>query len=105
MVTTLLGAVAVPELELVQLLRPDGTRVPDDRYPVSLGSDELVALYDAMVVTRALDQELINLPRRSAWQPRSTTATGCSRSIGRWARGSGEASTRVASPSCGGARG
>jgi pyruvate dehydrogenase E1 component alpha subunit len=61
MATTMLGT---PSLEPVQLLQHDGTRVEHHRYRSDPTRDELIALYEAMVVTRVLDQELINLQRQ-----------------------------------------
>jgi 2-oxoisovalerate dehydrogenase E1 component alpha subunit len=52
------------DLEPVQLLRPDGTLHPDERYPMDLDLDEIGELHAAMVVTRQLDQEFINLQRQ-----------------------------------------
>jgi pyruvate dehydrogenase E1 component alpha subunit len=52
------------DLEPVQLLLPDGTLRPDERYPLDLDLDEIGELYAAMAVTRALDQEFINLQRQ-----------------------------------------
>ncbi len=63
MSTTSIGA-EVPELEPVQLVQPDGLLCTNPRYSVDLGDEELLALHRAMVLTRALDQELINLQRQ-----------------------------------------
>jgi 2-oxoisovalerate dehydrogenase E1 component alpha subunit len=62
--TTMLSSQVVPDLEPVQLVRPDGTRADHHRYSSGLEGDELVALFDAMIVTRTVDQEFINLQRQ-----------------------------------------
>ena len=54
----------VPDLEPVQLIRPDGTRLEHDRCEVDLSRAELIRMYGAMVVTRALDIEFVNLQRQ-----------------------------------------
>jgi pyruvate dehydrogenase E1 component alpha subunit len=62
--STVLGPRTIPDLEPVQLLRPDAERTTHDRYSVSLSNDELLALYAAMATTRALDREFTNLQRQ-----------------------------------------
>jgi pyruvate dehydrogenase E1 component alpha subunit len=62
--TTTLGAQIVPDLEPVRLVQPDGTRIAHHAYSSALGRDDQLALYEAMVVTRALDREFINLQRQ-----------------------------------------
>jgi 2-oxoisovalerate dehydrogenase E1 component alpha subunit len=62
--TTVLDSLQVPDLEPVQLLRPDGTRVDHPDYPVSLDGGSLARLHEVMVVTRLLDQEFVNLQRQ-----------------------------------------
>jgi 2-oxoisovalerate dehydrogenase E1 component alpha subunit len=54
----------LPGLEPVQLLQPDGTFRADERYPIDLPPEAQLSLYELMVVTRALDQEFINLQRQ-----------------------------------------
>ncbi|MFI5053658.1 MAG: pyruvate dehydrogenase (acetyl-transferring) E1 component subunit alpha [Acidimicrobiia bacterium] len=64
MATTTFHDSADTSLELVQLVRPDGTPTEDPRHPVTLTDAEHRSFYDTMVVTRALDQEFINLQRQ-----------------------------------------
>lgn len=64
MATTFLGAVSMPDLEPVRLVQPDGGRSGDERSAAMLDATELIALYEAMIVTRVLDQEFINLQRQ-----------------------------------------
>ncbi len=54
----------LPDLEPVQVLQPDGAFHADERYPIDLPPDDQRSLYELMVVTRALDQEFINLQRQ-----------------------------------------
>jgi 2-oxoisovalerate dehydrogenase E1 component subunit alpha len=54
----------VPDLEPIQVLRADGSLVDDPRVDVQLTASEHLAMFDAMVVTRALDQEHVNLQRQ-----------------------------------------
>ncbi|MCB0996579.1 MAG: pyruvate dehydrogenase (acetyl-transferring) E1 component subunit alpha [Acidimicrobiales bacterium] len=54
----------IPELEPVQLLAPDGRRLPSDDWDVDLSDDDLVGMYVDMAVARALDQEFIHLQRQ-----------------------------------------
>jgi pyruvate dehydrogenase E1 component alpha subunit len=62
--TTTLDPVAVPDLDPVRLVNLDGSWCRHDGYEVSLDGEELVRLYDAMVTTRLVDQEFINLQRQ-----------------------------------------
>ncbi len=62
--TTTLHEASFPDLEPLQLLRPDGTRVDDERHPVELEPAQHLELYEAMVVTRAIDVEMVNLQRQ-----------------------------------------
>ena len=64
MATTTFHDPADTSLELVQLVRPDGTPTDDPRHPIVLNDSEYRSFYDAMVVTRTLDQEFINLQRQ-----------------------------------------
>lgn len=54
----------IPDLEPVQLLTPDGVRVPSERWDVHVSVDELVGFYVDMAFTRALDREFVNLQRQ-----------------------------------------
>ena len=60
---------------LVQLLTPDGVRRPDpdhDRWVADVGDDELLGLYEDMVVVRRLDIEATALQRQGQlglWPP------------------------------------
>ncbi len=54
----------LPALEPVQLLRPNGVFIGDERYPLELTDADHLGLHQLMVVTRALDQEFINLQRQ-----------------------------------------
>jgi len=62
--TFTLQAGPVPDLEPIQLLQPDGRFLPDPRVEVELPPAEHLAMFEAMVVTRALDQEHVNLQRQ-----------------------------------------
>ena len=62
--TFTLQAGAVPELDPIQVLRADGQLVDDPRLDIRLEPAEHLAMYDAMVVTRILDQEHVNLQRQ-----------------------------------------
>jgi pyruvate dehydrogenase E1 component alpha subunit len=64
MATTVADVVGVPSPEPVQLLRPDGTLTGAEGYTVDLSDGEYLAMYRSMVVTRALDQQFINLQRQ-----------------------------------------
>jgi pyruvate dehydrogenase E1 component alpha subunit len=50
--------------ETVQLLRPDGTLVPDADYEADLKEEDLREIYRWMVLARRLDQESTNLQRQ-----------------------------------------
>jgi pyruvate dehydrogenase E1 component alpha subunit len=63
-VTTTFRDPADTTFELVQLVRPDGTPTDDPSHPVDLTESEYRSFYETMVVTRALDQEFINLQRQ-----------------------------------------
>ncbi len=54
----------LPPDEPVRLLSPDGTFHADAAYPVALSDAELVAIHRAMVITRRVDREAINLQRQ-----------------------------------------
>lgn len=64
MATTVVSSQVVPDLEPVQLLAPDGSRIEHPHYSSVLDGRDLLALYEAMVVTRSLDVEFINLQRQ-----------------------------------------
>lgn len=51
-------------LEPVQLVAPDGSPTPEDRYSRELPAETLSWLYEMMVVTRELDGEFVNLKRQ-----------------------------------------
>jgi pyruvate dehydrogenase E1 component alpha subunit len=51
-------------LDCVQLVAPDGAPVVQHRYDPERGLDRLASLYEAMVLTRGLDEEYINLQRQ-----------------------------------------
>jgi len=53
-----------PTLEPVQLIGPDGTPQPSDRFDPSMLDDRLPSLYVTMVATRELDEEFVNLQRQ-----------------------------------------
>ncbi|MFA5890357.1 MAG: pyruvate dehydrogenase (acetyl-transferring) E1 component subunit alpha [Actinomycetota bacterium] len=48
----------------VEILRPDGTLVPDHGYDVGLKEQDLREIYRLMVLTRRVDQESTNLQRQ-----------------------------------------
>lgn len=50
--------------EMVEILRPDGTLVPDHGHQIDLKEEDLRALWRVMVLTRELDQEGTNLQRQ-----------------------------------------
>lgn len=50
--------------EAVQVLRPDGTLVPDHGYELDLKEEDLREIYRAMVLARRADQESTNLQRQ-----------------------------------------
>lgn len=54
----------LPSDDPVRLLETDGTLRDDPHYPLDLGDAQLRELYELMVVTRAIDQEGINLQRQ-----------------------------------------
>ncbi len=54
----------LPDLEPVRLLAPDGTLVEHPDHPLDLATADIVAMYRAMKVTRAVDQEFMNLQRQ-----------------------------------------
>jgi len=54
----------LPPADPVRLLAPDGSFHADETYPVSLSDEELVAIHRAMVITRRVDREAINLQRQ-----------------------------------------
>ncbi|MBS4727239.1 pyruvate dehydrogenase (acetyl-transferring) E1 component subunit alpha [Mycobacterium sp. SM1] len=61
------GSAPVPvtvDLEPVQLVSPDGSATPENRYRCDLPPETLCWLYEMMVVTCELDAELINLQRQ-----------------------------------------
>lgn len=58
------SAGADEESEQVRLIAPDGTPVSHPAYGVDLPPASLRALYEEMVVTRGLDEELVNLQRQ-----------------------------------------
>ncbi|MGZ4190706.1 MAG: pyruvate dehydrogenase (acetyl-transferring) E1 component subunit alpha [Actinomycetota bacterium] len=50
--------------EAVQLLKPDGTLVPDHGYDLDLKEEDLREMYRLMILTRKVDQESTNLQRQ-----------------------------------------
>ena len=62
--TTRDGSGLLPDLEPVQLLAPDGTITEHPDHPLDLPLEEIVAMYRTMMVTRAVDQEFMNLQRQ-----------------------------------------
>jgi pyruvate dehydrogenase E1 component alpha subunit len=52
------------EFETVQLVAPDGTPTPQAGLDPAVLVDQLPALYEAMVATRELDEEFVNLQRQ-----------------------------------------
>ena len=52
------------ELEPVQLVAPDGTPTPRDGLDPGTVLDRLPELYEAMVLTREIDEEMVNLQRQ-----------------------------------------
>jgi 2-oxoisovalerate dehydrogenase E1 component alpha subunit len=52
------------ELKPVQLIAPNGTATPEDRYSRDLPPETFCWLYEMMLVTRELDAEFINLQRQ-----------------------------------------
>ncbi len=57
-------AALLPDLEPVQLLTPDGALVEHPDHPLDLAMADIVAMYRSMVITRAVDQEFMNLQRQ-----------------------------------------
>ena len=54
----------LPPAEPVRLLAPDGTFHAHDDYPVELSDEDLLGIHRAMVITRRVDREAINLQRQ-----------------------------------------
>jgi pyruvate dehydrogenase E1 component alpha subunit len=52
------------EFEPIRLIQPDGTPTDENRYRRDLPSETLAWLYEAMVVTREVDAEFVNLQRQ-----------------------------------------
>src|SRR5207249_10031294 len=50
--------------ESVQVLKPDGTLVPDHGYELDLKEEDLREIYRVMILTRRVDQESTNLQRQ-----------------------------------------
>ncbi|TML76596.1 MAG: pyruvate dehydrogenase (acetyl-transferring) E1 component subunit alpha [Actinobacteria bacterium] len=50
--------------ESVQVLKPDGTLVPDHGYDIDLKEEDLREIYRVMILTRRIDQESTNLQRQ-----------------------------------------
>jgi len=50
--------------ESVQVLKPDGTLVPDHGYDLDLKEEDLREIYRVMILTRRIDQESTNLQRQ-----------------------------------------
>lgn len=50
--------------ETIQVLRPDGTLVPDHGFDLDLKEEDLREMYRVMVLTRRVDQESTNLQRQ-----------------------------------------
>ena len=50
--------------EMVQVLKPDGTLVPDHGFDIDLKEEDLREMYRVMVLTRRVDQESTNLQRQ-----------------------------------------
>jgi pyruvate dehydrogenase E1 component alpha subunit len=48
----------------VEILRPDGTLVPDHGYEIDLKEEDLREIYRLMILTRRVDQESTNLQRQ-----------------------------------------
>jgi pyruvate dehydrogenase E1 component alpha subunit len=53
-----------PNLEPLRVVAPDGTPTPSGGLDAAALDDQLPGLYQTMVVTRELDQELVNLQRQ-----------------------------------------
>ncbi len=73
--TAALDGLGAAGLDVVQLLSPDGSRGSDDRYDAwvsDLGTEELLSLYEDMVVIRRIDAEATALQRQGElglWPP------------------------------------
>ncbi len=69
------GELHIGDIDTVQLLSPDGTRLSDARYDpwvAEVGDDQLLALYEDMVVIRRIDTEATALQRQGElgiWPP------------------------------------
>jgi pyruvate dehydrogenase E1 component alpha subunit len=63
-VSAAIDAPLAVDLEPIQLVAPDGTPTPENRYSRDLPSETLSWLYEMMVVTRDLDIEFVNLQRQ-----------------------------------------
>jgi pyruvate dehydrogenase E1 component alpha subunit len=50
--------------DMIQVLAPDGTLVPDHGFDLDLKEEDLRAMYRAMLLTRMIDQEGTNLQRQ-----------------------------------------
>ena len=50
--------------ETVQILKPDGTLVPDHGFDIDLKEEDLREIYRVMILTRRVDQESTNLQRQ-----------------------------------------
>jgi 2-oxoisovalerate dehydrogenase E1 component alpha subunit len=58
--------------ELIQLVTPEGERVPDSQYESSLSGEAIFGMYRDMVIIRRLDQESTSLQRQgqlALWAP------------------------------------
>ena len=70
-----LGALHLGDIDTVQLLTPDGARLSDSRYDAwvaDVGDEQLLALYEDMVVIRRIDTEATALQRQGElglWPP------------------------------------
>ncbi|MDH3755948.1 MAG: pyruvate dehydrogenase (acetyl-transferring) E1 component subunit alpha [Acidimicrobiia bacterium] len=58
------GPGSLPALQPVQLLDPDGSRHEHPVYAIDISATELIDLYRLLAVTRAMDQEFVNLQRQ-----------------------------------------
>src|SRR5687768_14690241 len=50
--------------EMVQVLQPDGTLVPDHGFDIDLKEEDLREMYRVMILTRRVDNEGTNLQRQ-----------------------------------------
>ncbi|HEY2556491.1 MAG TPA: thiamine pyrophosphate-dependent enzyme, partial [Diaminobutyricibacter sp.] len=70
-----LGELHLGDIDTVQLLTPDGSRLSDPRYDswvADVGDEQLLALYEDMVVIRRIDTEATALQRQGElglWPP------------------------------------